>query len=378
MSKHILITGGAGFIGSHLADALLQKDHRVTVLDNLMPQVHGADQQRPDYLHLDVNLLIGDIRDQNIVDRVVKDVDIIYHFAAHTGVGQSMYQIQDYTEVNIQGTAVLLESLRKHNKSLHKLILASSRAVYGEGAYKCRNCGIVSPCSRTLSQLHANHWDISCPTCDRLVTPLPTPEHHPINPRSVYAISKLTQEQLCRIFGESYQIPVVILRFFNVYGARQSLANPYTGVISTFITRLHNDKPLNVYEDGLASRDFVYISDTIQACQLAMEKAEANDQIFNIGTGQAITLLEIAQRLTRQLQGAPPQITGQYRTGDIRHCYADVSKAHKLLGYQPKVAFEEGAQKLLMQTSNIQMADFSEMAEKELLDHGLMTQKISI
>ncbi|MCA9921180.1 MAG: SDR family NAD(P)-dependent oxidoreductase [Anaerolineales bacterium] len=371
MGEHILITGGAGFIGSHLADALLIQGHQVTVLDNLLPQVHGISSERPNYLHKDVNLIVGDVRNAEVVERVVRNVDIVYHFAAHTGVGQSMYQIREYMDVNVQGTAVLLESLYKQNKNLRKLILASSRAVYGEGAYTCPNCGIVSPHPRTITQLQASRWDLSCPICDRSVTPIPTPETHPANPRSVYAVSKLTQEQLCTIFGETYQIPVVILRYFNVYGPRQSLGNPYTGVLSTFITRLHNNKHLNIYEDGLESRDFVYVSDIIQACQLAMEKPTANNQIFNIGIGKTITLMEIAKALTRQLNGSPPQVTGQYRVGDIRHCYADINKACKFLGYVPKITFEQGVNKLIRQISAQHLEDYSDIAEKELQAHGL-------
>ena len=214
MSKHILITGGAGFIGSHLADSLLKHGYQVTALDNLHPQVHGHLQQRPNYLHKDVNLVVGDIRDPKIIDEVVKNVDIVYHFASHTGVGQSMYQIQEYMDVNVLGTTILLESLYKHNKHLDKLILASSRAVYGEGAYSCENCGNISPHARTLAQLKDNHWDLLCPACNQPIVPVPTKETQSTDPRSIYAISKLTQEQLCSIFGETYQIPVVILRYF--------------------------------------------------------------------------------------------------------------------------------------------------------------------
>lgn len=371
MPENILITGGAGFIGSHLADKLLLDGHKITVLDCLHPQVHGPKSERPQYLHKDVNLIVGDIRDERIVAKAVMSTDVIFHFASHTGVGQSMYEIREYMDVNVQGTAVLLEAIKERNKHLRKFILASSRAIYGEGAYHCRTCGIVSPLPRSLPQLQVGEWELSCPICNLSVTPIPTPETHSPTPRSVYAVSKLAQEQLCTIFGETYQIPAVILRYFNVYGPRQSLTNPYTGVLSTFMTRLHNNKPLNIYEDGQETRDFIYVSDIVHACHLAMKTGKADNQIFNIGTGKSITLMEIAQTLTRQLRGPSPKTTGQYRFGDIRHSLADITKASQLLGYQPKVSFEKGVAELIKQTKSFPSEDRSSIAEKELQDRGL-------
>lgn len=371
MPKKILITGGAGFIGSHLADKLLQDGHDIAVLDCLHPQIHGPNPKRPAYLHKDVDLVIGDIRDEHMVGAAVQGKDIIFHFASHTGVGQSMYEIKEYMDVNVQGTAVLLEAIQKHNSSLQKLILASSRAVYGEGAYHCHTCGVVSPKPRSLLQLQASKWELNCPNCNLSLTPIPTPETYPTDPRSVYAVSKLTQEHLCTIYGETYKLPVVVLRYFNVYGPRQSLSNPYTGVLSTFMTRLYNNKPLNIYEDGQESRDFIHVSDIVQACHLAMKTNKANDQIFNIATGKSITLMEIAQTVTQQFRGPSPKTTGQYRFGDIRHSVADITKAKQLLGYFPRVSFADGVVELIEQAEFIPNEDLSSIAEKELQIRGL-------
>jgi len=371
MVENVLITGGAGFIGSHLADALIAQGHRVTIFDNLHPQIHGPEQKAPEYLNKQARLVRGDMREQSLVQEVLTNQTVVFHFAAYTGVGQSMYQIQEYLDVNVQGTAVLLELLSQHKHQVHKVILASSRAVYGEGAYECSECGIVYPEPRSLKHLHAEQWEVHCPACKQPLIPIPTPEEKPANPYSVYAISKQTQEQICQLVGETYHIPTVVLRYFNVYGPRQSLKNPYTGVINTFITRLMNGKAPEVYEDGQESRDFVHVSDVVQACLLAMEKNLANGQIINVGSGEQTSLLQAATILADLLGGPAPIITGQFRAGDIRHCYADIRRASTLLGYQPRVSFKDGISDLLAALAGQQWEDTSYIPFQELKERGL-------
>jgi dTDP-L-rhamnose 4-epimerase len=371
MIEKVLITGGAGFIGSHLADALLEQGHRVTVYDNLHPQIHGPKRLMPSYLNNKVRFIKGDVRDASTLKAALEGQTIVFHFAAYTGVGQSMYQIQEYLDVNVQGTATLTELLSQKNHTVRKLILASSRAVYGEGAYACTNCGIVHPFPRTVSQLRQEKWEVLCPRCSRIIQNIPTSEEMYLAPHSIYAISKQTQEQVCRLVGETYDLPTVILRFFNVYGPRQSLQNPYTGVINVFLTRLMNGKPLHVYEDGQELRDFVHVSDIIQACIFALEKDKANFQTINVGTGEPLSLLEIARVITKQLAGPSPIITGQFRVGDIRHCYADITQAKNLLGFQPLISFEAGISDYIKLVIDQQWDDLSHLAEQELVKRGL-------
>jgi dTDP-L-rhamnose 4-epimerase len=375
MNEDILITGGAGFIGSHLADALLSQGHKVTVLDLLHPQVHGPEQHPPAYLQRDVTLVRGDVRDGRVLSAALAGKTVVYHFAAYTGVGQSMYQIHEYLDVNVGGTAVLLEQLIQNRGQVRKLILASSRAVYGEGAGYCPSCGMVNPPPRSLSQLRAGRWELVCPNGHTTIKPMPTPENKLLDPLSIYAISKQNQEQICRLMGETYDLPVVILRYFNVYGSRQSLKNPYTGVINAFITRLLNDKPPQVYEDGRESRDFVHVGDVVQACLLAMRLDKANGKTINVGSGQAATLLQVAQAVAQALDGPEPVITGQYRAGDIRHCHADLRQAETLLDYRPQVTLAEGLQELLNSIELQSIEDQTERAEQELITRGLAAKR---
>jgi dTDP-L-rhamnose 4-epimerase len=371
MGEQVLITGGAGFIGSHLADSLIAEGHDVTILDILHPQVHGNKQAVPTYLNPNVVFIQADVRDRDMLKSALAHKTAVYHLAAYTGVGQSMYHISEYLDVNVQGTAVLMELLSQQTPKLNRFVLASSRAVYGEGAYHCSNCGVVHPKSRSLDQLRQSQWDVSCPNCGKVVTAIPTSENTVPDPHSIYAISKHNQEQICLLLGETYDIPVVVLRYFNVYGPRQSLSNPYTGVISTFVTRLMNGYGLQVYEDGTESRDFVHVKDIVQACLLALKKEEAVGQVINIGSGEILTLLEIAQIVTQKFNGPEPVITGQYRAGDIRHCYADLTQARNLLGYKPKIVFKEGVEDLIEGLGKQILVDYSAIAEAELIKHGL-------
>jgi dTDP-L-rhamnose 4-epimerase len=345
MAKRILITGGAGFIGSHLADELLQHGYEVRALDNLSPQVHGPSMKRPSYLSKDVDLWVGDVRDRDTVRRALRGVDAVYHFAAKVGVGQSMYQIADYTAVNNEGTAVLLEALVE--KPVERLIVASSMSIYGEGLYRQPDGTLVSGAERPLAQLKIRDWELRNER-GQILSPVPTPESKQPALASVYALSKYDQERMCMIVGRAYQIPTVALRFFNVYGTRQSLSNPYTGVLAIFASQLLNGLPPVIFEDGGQQRDFVNVRDLVNGCRLALEVEGAAGNVFNIGSGTQITVSDVAERMGRVLsrEDIEPEITEQYRTGDIRHCFADISLARRVLGYSPRVSFEEGLTEL--------------------------------
>src|SRR5216683_7748907 len=283
-SRIVLVTGGAGFIGSHLVDALVERGHKVRVLDKLVGQVHGSSPPR--YLHPEVAFVRGDVCDASLLREVLEGIDVVYHEAAEVGVGQSMYEMRRYVEANDMGTATLLEAIAGQGK-LRKLVVASSMSIYGEGAYACPKCGIVHPLLRPTSQLQARRWEVECPRCAAPISPAPTPEDKPLFPTSVYAITKQDQEQLCLVVGRAYGIPTVALRYFNVYGARQALSNPYTGVCAIFSARLLNDQPPLLFEDGKQTRDFVHVSDIVQANLLALETDHADFQAVNIGTGVA-------------------------------------------------------------------------------------------
>lgn len=375
MSENILITGGAGFIGSHLSDALIEMGHRVTVLDILHPQVHGPRQEIPAYLNKEVNFILGDVRDIDAMRMAIEGKTIIFHFAAYTGVGQSMYEIRDYLDVNVQGSGVLFELLSQRAHQVKKVIVASSRAVYGEGAYLCANCGLVRPNSRTPDQLDAGQWEPVCPICRSTIQPLPTPETLTPDPQSIYAITKLNQEQIAVLLGQAYHLPVVVLRFFNVFGPRQALGNPYTGVIGTFLSRLKGGNPPRIYEDGQESRDFVHVSDVVRACLLSMSRKEADGEVINVGSGEQISLFQVARTISEAMKGPGPIVTGQFRVGDIRHCHADLSKAKVILGYEPRISFETGIRDLVAQLTGLEWEDRSIAAEKELADRGLASSK---
>ncbi len=374
--KQILITGGAGFVGSHLADGLLQAGHQVRILDDLSPQVHSQldPSGRPGYLSPDVELILGDIRDPNRMRDILRGVDVVYHFAATVGVGQSMYEISRYMSVNTQGTAELLQAMLDARHTPEKLIVASSMSIYGEGRYACSQClAEATPPVRPLAQLKAGRWDLTCDICTGILKPLPTNESKPSEINSVYALSKRDQEQLCLIYGRNYDLPVTALRFFNIYGTRQALSNPYTGVAAIFASRLLNNQPPLVFEDGEQMRDFVSIHDIVRANILAMERPESNDQVINIGCGTPITIRRVAEILARALgkQHLAPVITNKYRAGDIRHCYADLSRATELLGYEPQVTHEEGFQELAEWLASQQADDKAETMLKELSAYGL-------
>jgi len=343
MGERVLITGGAGFIGSHLVDALLKKGYLVRVYDNLEPQVHGESHKIPDYLNKEAELIVGDIRDRDKLKKAIHNIDIVFHFAAAVGVAQSMYEIAKYTDSNTMGGAILLDIIANEKHKIRKLIVASSMSVYGEGAYKCNNCGKVYPKIRSLEQFERNDWGMKCPNCNADVRPVPTSEDKPLFPTSIYAVSKRDHEEMFLIVGKAYQIPTIALRFFNVYGPRQALSNPYTGVAAIFSSRIINNNPPIIFEDGNQARDFIHVSDIVQACILAIKKSEGDYQVFNVGTGRKLSVLDVANVLMDKLSfKGEPQIVNRFREGDIRHCYADISLIKKVLGYEPKVKFEDG------------------------------------
>ena len=373
--KSILVTGGAGFIGSHLVDKLIDKGHSVRVLDSLVSQVHGPRGELPSYFNREAEFVEGDVRNREIVLEALKGMDVVFHLAAAVGVGQSMYEIQRYVEVNSLGGAVLLDALANESHNIGKAIVASSMSVYGEGKYNCDICGPIYPKLRTEEALSEGQWEMRCPNCSTVVESRPTDEEKPLLPTSIYAISKRDHEEMFLSVGRAYGLPTVALRFFNVYGPRQALSNPYTGVAAIFSSRLLNNRPPVIFEDGLQSRDFVHVSDVVQACVLAMESPQADYEVFNVGTGRPITVRQVADALIEKL--CPecemvPEITGQFRQGDIRHCYADISKIQDYLGYRPQVQFEEGISELAQWVASQSAHDGFDDAQRELRDRRLV------
>jgi dTDP-L-rhamnose 4-epimerase len=370
MKKKVLITGGAGFIGSHLADELLNFGYEVRALDNLSEQVHGKNCQRPEYLNPAVELLVGDVRDKEIVQQALEGIDAVFHLAAMVGVGQSMYEIKEYTDVNNTGTAVLLEALSRN--PVQKLIVASSMSIYGEGLYQNAAGKPIISSERPLEQLKAGKWEALDELGNEL-QPVPTPESKTPCLSSVYALSKYDQERMSLIVGRAYNIPTVAMRFFNVYGTRQALSNPYTGVLAIFASRFLNDNPPMIFEDGNQQRDFVHVRDVALACRLALETPAADGQVFNVGSGNNYTITEIAERLAQVVNKGhlKPQITGKYRVGDIRHCYADISLAQKILGFYPQVDFNSGLLELAEWLEGQIAYDRVNEASAELAARGL-------
>lgn len=371
MGRSILVTGGAGFIGSHLADHLLSQGSRVRALDNLDPQVHGPGSHRPDYLDPEVELVVGDVRNPDAVRRALEGVDAVYHFASAVGVGQSMYDIAHYTSINNLGTAVLLEALVE--RPVERLVIASSMSLYGEGLYRAPDGSLRDGWERPVEQLRAGRWEVTDDHGD-VLEPVPTPETKSPSVASVYALSKYDQERMCLMIGSAYGIPTVALRFFNVYGPRQALSNPYTGVMAIFASRILNGKPPVVFEDGGQRRDFVSIYDIVQACWLALESTLAVGNVINIGSGECYTIRRIAEAVAAALgrQHLLPEITGQYRVGDIRHCFADIALARRVLGYQPRVSLAAGISDLAAWLADQEPEDGVARARTELQTRGLV------
>ncbi|HET6518631.1 MAG TPA: NAD-dependent epimerase/dehydratase family protein [Geminicoccaceae bacterium] len=371
MRERVLITGGGGFIGSHLADELLAHGHRVRVLDNLAPQVHGGDGARPEYLSDEVEFLDGDVRDGTALRRALIGVDAVYHLASLVGVGQSMYQVDRYVSVNDLGTAVLLQALIE--RPVARLIVASSMSIYGEGLYRDRQGRPVETAERTAAQLRRGQWEPQGADGAPL-RPVATPESKRPAIASVYALTKYTQERMCLIVGQAYDIPTVALRFFNAYGPRQALSNPYTGVLAIFASRLLNGRRPPIFEDGRQVRAFVDVRDVARACRLALESPGAPGRAINVGSGRALTVREVAAMLAEAVDrpDLQPEVTGRFRAGDIRHCYPDVSLARELLGFEAEVRLEDGLAAFAGWLAAQIAIDRVEQATHELASRGLV------
>lgn len=346
MMKNILITGGAGFIGSNLALKLIEKGYKITVLDNLSKQIHGENPEITSPLFKSikdkVTFIYGTVTSREDWEKAIKDQNVIVHFAAETGTGQSMYCIEKYTEVNILGTALMLDILANNENTVEKIVIASSRSIYGEGKYKHPDLGIVYPSHRKESDMLAGNFELNFSDSKELEL-LATDEESKIHPSSVYGITKQNQEQMIMTVCPTIGIAPVGFRYQNVYGPGQSLSNPYTGILSIFSTQIRNNNPIQIFEDGKETRDFVFIDDVVAATVLGIEKAEANGHVFNVGTGVATDVLEVATSLIKAYDiNVPVTITGKFRLGDIRHNYADLTKIKERLGFKPEVYFQEG------------------------------------
>ncbi|MEQ9772522.1 NAD-dependent epimerase/dehydratase family protein [Pectobacterium jejuense] len=374
--KRVLITGGAGFIGSNLALKLLERGYDVSVLDNLSPQIHGTDPtQSPLYRSIKnrVTFIHGTVLSKNDWATALNDVDAVVHLAAETGTGQSMYEIERYTDVNIKGTSIFLDVLANEKHSIKKIIIASSRSIYGEGRYFSEGYGDVYPTERKDEDMKKGDFEVKCPISGKEVKLLPTHENSLIHPSSIYGITKQVQEQMFLVMGKSLGIPAVAFRYQNVYGAGQSLSNPYTGILSIFSTRIKNGNPIKIFEDGLESRDFVYVDDVVEATILGLEKEQANYEVFNVGYGEPVSVLKVANTLKKAYgTNTDISISNNYRLGDIRHNYADLTKIKSLLGFEPKISFEDGISLFTAWVNNqeIQTDDYEksliEMKEKGL------------
>lgn len=338
----VLVTGGAGFIGSFTVDLLIERGYDVTILDILEPQVHQG--KPPDYLNEKAKFIRGDIRDKELLTKLTKEVDAVLHLAASVGVGQSMYQIEKYVDYNTRGTATLLNVLVNTNNEVKKLIVASSMSIYGEGKYYCEKCGASRyPELRSEEQMRNMAWDPICLECKTSLKPISTDEEKPLMPTSIYALSKRHQEEMCLLTGKTYGIPTVALRYFNAYGPRQSLTNPYTGVCAIFTSRILNNNPPYIFEDGEQTRDFIHVTDVAKANLRALERNSADYMSINVGTGKPISIRKLAETLI-ELYGIKlqPLISGKYRKGDIRHCYANIERMHKLLNFKATKNLRDG------------------------------------
>ncbi|MBI4263012.1 MAG: SDR family NAD(P)-dependent oxidoreductase [Acidobacteria bacterium] len=374
--RHILVTGGAGYIGSHLADALVGRGCRVTVLDNLEPQVHRSGTW-PSYANPAVRYVRGDVRDRAILEPLVLASDAVVHCAAAVSVGQSMYQVDRYVDVNTRGTALLLDILVNAKHHVRKVLVASSIGVYGEGAYRCQAHGMVAPGIRPEAQLAARDWEQRCPSCGDHVASVPTPEGKALYRDNIYSMTKYHQEEMALLIGRTYGIPVVAPRFFNVYGPRQSLSNPYAGIVAIWLSRLLTGKQPIVFEDGGQLRDFVSVHDVVECLVLMLENAGADFLPVNVGSGQAIPILEIARLLARLL-GVPvePLVAQRGRKFDIRHNTADITRAREALGFEPRVSLEHGFAELIewaRSTPDVAV-DYFDQALEELEQKGLLVK----
>ena len=367
-----LVTGGAGFIGSHLVDALLAAGERVRVLDSLDPLAHPTGEAA--HLSNDAELIVGDLRDPDAVGRALQGVDRVYHLGGSVGNGESMLRVRAAVEINSGGTATLLESVLARRAEIRRLVVASSMVVYGEGAYACPKHGRIAPPLRSPQRLAARRWEPPCPRCGGELEPVPTTEDTPLAPASVYGITKRDQEELALVLGRAYDLPTVALRYLNTYGPRQTLTNPYTGVAAIFAARLLGGQRPHVFEDGTQQRDLVHVSDVVRATRAAMDAPGAPGHAINVATGRSIRVSELAERLARALgSGLEPEVTGQFRAGDIRHCFADVTLAGELLGFTAERTLADGLPELAEWVAHQAVVrEGGDEALAELRAHGLV------
>ena len=373
--RNILITGGAGFIGSRLCEKLFGQGNHITVLDNLSEQIHGNGES---FLFKKIKnkctFIKGDVRNKDDWGKAIKNQEIIIHLAAETGTGQSMYEVEKYTNVNVMGTAHMLEILANSNHNVKKIVVASSRSIYGEGKYNCETHGVQYPSKRKEEDMKKGEFNPKCSMCNSTLNVVPTDEKSKIHPSSIYGINKQQQEQMVMLMGESLSIPSISFRYQNVYGPGQSLSNPYTGILSIFSTRILNGNNLDIYEDGEETRDFVYIEDAVDATILGIEKEEANGHIFNVGSGVSTRILDVANTLKRLYNSEINiNVSGKFRLGDIRHNLADLSKSKDILGFTPKYNFERGITEFVnwVKTQEIMEDKYKESIQK-LKNKGLM------
>ncbi len=363
--RNILVTGGAGFIGSFLVDELISKKYNVRILDNLEDQVHHG--KKPDYLNKSAEFIKGDVKDYKTIKRALKNIDVVYHLAASVGVAQSNYEIKKFVDTNSGGIANLLDILINNKHQVKKIIINSSMTGLGEGNYLCKKCGIIRPPFREEEQLNKNLWELYCPNCHRKIVPIPTDEKALEFPNSIYALTKKNQQDMLLLIAKMYGIPAVALRCFNVYGPRQSLSNPYTGVTAIFISRLKNNQPAFVYEDGMQTRDFVSVHDVVKALIKAMKSPKANYNFINIGSGHPLPIKGIAEILAKLLEKPGlVKVSGDFRKNDIRHCYADIKKAKKLLNWKPEITLEQGFKELIKWSETQKAVDKFNSSVKKL------------
>ena len=369
----VLVTGGAGFIGSHLVDHLVARGDTVRVLDSLNPQVHPAGK-RPAHIPTEVEFIHGDICDRQILEKALAGTEEVYHFAGAVGVGQSQYQVAHYIHSNALGTGLLFDVLvNDAGRSVRKVVVASSMSCYGEGRSDCLKCGRVRPPLRSAEQMQRCDWDVYCPNCRSRLRPLPTPETEPFAPNSIYALTKQTTEDIALVLGPAYDLPTVSLRYFNVFGPRQSLSNPYNGVMAIFLSRLKNGRSPIVYEDGHQLRDFISVHDVVRATASAMRRDQANYQRINVGSGTPREIGDVALTLARVLGvEIEPDVTGQFRKGDVRACYAEIAQARALLAWEPATAFEDNVRELIDWGREERAEDRYEAAHQELVRKGLI------
>jgi dTDP-L-rhamnose 4-epimerase len=371
--RKILVTGGAGFIGSFLTDRLIEAGDDVTIYDNLDPQVHIGGKP-PDYLNKKAKFIKGDVLDYDSFKKVCLEAEYIVHFAAKVGVAQSQYEIKKYTDITIGGTANLLDILVNNKNKVKKVLVAASMSSYGEGVYLCKHENkTVRPPLRTEEQMATGKWEPVCPGCGHSLEPVPTPETAAQNCNSIYALTKKVQEDMFIMIGKTYNIPAVTLRFFNVYGPRQSLSNPYTGVAAIFMARIKNDKSPVIFEDGLQTRDFIYVTDVARVCTEVLENEKVNYNVYNVGSGEPLTIKSIAEKIAKVYgKNIKPEITFKFRKGDVRHCYADSSKIKKDIGFSPEVDFEDGMKKLAEWSRTATAVDNYEKAHREMVERKLV------